>query len=164
MRFRRTKRLRIASAAALLLLLMGVPLLLGLNWPGVRAGAGAPDVARAYASGMNSLEWAALAALPAALVFGFWVLAGQRRLVNLKYLGQNARNRHNLVETLRTFATVLGAAGLIIGSPVGLHRAMIAVLPDLAYGLPLSFLSVNTALICLLVSGALYAAGRIGRY
>lgn len=161
MRFRRTKRLRIASAAVLLLVLMGAPLLLGLGWPSARTEA--PDLARAYAAGMNSLGMAALVALPLAIVFGLWVLAGQRRLVNLKYLGQNARNRHNTIESLRTLATILGGAGLIVGSLTGLYGAMIAARPDIAYGLPLPFLTVELALILLVVSGALYAAGRIGR-
>ncbi len=163
MRYRRTKRLRIASAAALLLLLTGAPLLLGLSWPGAGAGGDVPGVVKAYAIGLNSLGVAALVALPLAIVFLLWLMAGERRLVNLKYLGQNARNRHNLVESLRTLATILGGAGLIIGSLMGLYGAMIVARPDLAGGLP-SFVTLELALICLLASGLLYAAGRIGRY
>jgi hypothetical protein len=164
MRYRRIKRLRIASAAALLLLLAGAPLLLGWVWPANSAGADAPGVAYAFAAGINSLGGAWLAALALALIFGLWLMAGQRRLVNLKYLGQNARNRHNLVETLRTLATIFGGAGLIVGSLAGLYGAMIAVRPDLAYGAPLPFLTFDLALVCFLASGIIYAAGRLGRY
>ncbi len=164
MRFRRTKRLRIASAAALLLLLTGAPLLLGLLWPANGADANVQGVAHAYATGINSLGVAWMVALPLAIVFSLWLMAGQRRLVNLKYLGQNARNRHNLVESLRTFAIILGGAGLIVGSLAGFYGAILAVRPDLAQGLPLPFLTFDLALICLLGSGVLYAAGRLGRY
>lgn len=163
MRYRRTKRLRIISASALLLVLTGSPLLLQLTRPSANPGADPSGIARAYAAGINSLDIAWMVALPIAIVFTLCVMAGQRRLVNLKYLGHNARRRHNLVESLRTFATILGAAGLIVGSLAGLYGAMVAVRPDLAYGLPLPLLTFDTALICMVVSGALYAVGRIGR-
>ena len=163
MRFRRTRRLRIISGATLLLFLAGLPVLLGLTRPGQGAAVETPGAALVYAKGLSSLSIAGLAAIFLAVVFAFWLIAGQHQEVNRKYLGQNARRRHNTVATARTVAVLLGGAGLIVGSLSGLYAGMLQARPDLSARLPLPFFTAELALICLLGGGALYAAGRFGR-
>lgn len=163
MRFSRTKRLRIISGATLLLVLTGLPVLLGLTRPAPGTGAEAPGVAVIYTSGLSSLGIAGWVAFGFAVIFGLWLLAGQRQEVNRKFLGRNARRRHNLVATLRTLAIIIGGAGLIVGSLSGLYAAMVHARPDVYYQLPLPFFTTQIALIGLLGGGALYAAGRFGR-
>lgn len=163
MRFSRTKRLRIISGATLLLFLTGLPVMLGLTRPAPGVEVEAPRVALIYASGLSSLGVAGLVALVFAAGFSFWLIAGQRQEVHRKYLGRNARRRHNLVATLRTLAIIFGAAGLIVGSLSGLYAAIIQARPDLYDQLPLPFFTAQLALIGLLGGGSLYAAGRIGR-
>ena len=124
MRFSRTKRLRIISGATLLLFLAGLPVMLGLTRPAPGATAEIPGVAVIYTSGLSSLGVAGLVAFVLAVLFGLWLIAGQRQEVHRKYLGRSARRRHNFVATLRTLGIVLGAAGLIVGSLSGLYAAM----------------------------------------
>lgn len=163
MRFSRPKRLRIISGATLLLLLTGLPALLGLTRPAPGIEAEAPGVAVIYTTGLSSLGVAGLAAFVLAVVFGFWLIAGQRQEVHRRYLGRSARRRHNLVATLRTLAIIIGAAGLIVGSLSGLYAAMIHARPDAYYQLPLPVFTAQLAMIGLLGGGCLYAAGRLGR-
>lgn len=163
MRFYKTRRLRIISVASLLLVLTGLPLVLGLTRPAGDVAGETPGLVLAYASGLSSLGLAGLVSLILAVVFGLCVLAGRRRAVGLVYLGVNARNHHNLVETGRMLAIVVGAAGLIVGSLAGLYAAMIHARPDLYTQLPLPFLTAELAFGSLFGGGALYALGRIGR-
>lgn len=163
MRFYRTRRLRIISGATLLLFLAGLPVLLGLTRPAQGVGGETPGVALVYAHGLSSLSIAGLASLCLALVFAVWLIAGQHQQVNRKYLGRNARRRHNTVATLRTLAIILGAAGLIVGSLSGLYAGMLQARPDLYQALPLPFFTAELALICLIGGGGLYAVGRLGR-
>lgn len=163
MRFYKTRRLRIISGASLLLILTGIPVLLGLTRPADGIATEAPGIARVYAHGVSSLGIAGIAAFGFAVVFALWLLAGQRQEVNRKFLGKNARRRHNAVATLRTMAIILGAAGLIVGSLSGLYAAMIQARPDVYNQLPLPFFTAELALISLLGGAALYAAGRLGR-
>jgi hypothetical protein len=97
------------------------------------------------------------------VVFVLWVLTGDRKLVNRKYLHGGVRARVNLVASLRTLAIVIGAAGLIVGSLAGFYAALVAARPDLAYDLSLQFFTFELALGCMLGGGALYALGRFGR-
>ena len=163
MHFYKTRRLRIVSVASLLLFLAGIPVLLSLTRPAAGAHADAPAAAVAYAHGLSSLSIAGIAALGLAIVFGVGVVANQRQEVNRKYLGKNARRHHGAIATLRTLATVLGGAGLIVGSLLGLHAGIIQARPDLQNVLALPFFTAELALISLLGGGALYAAGRLGR-
>lgn len=164
MQFRRPRRLRIISGASLLLLLTTVPLALGLTRPS-NAGIGEPPgVVAVYASGLASLGWAGFAAAALAFVLGALLIRSQRQDVHRRFLGESARRRHNLAETSRTFAVILGAAGLIVGSLSGLYAAMMQARPDLATSLPLPFFTAEFALTALLGGGALYAIGRIGRF
>ncbi len=163
MKFRRAKRLHIISGASLLLVLTGLPLVLGLTRPPEPGLGETPGIVVVYAKGLASLGWAGILAAVLAVVLGGWVILGQRQEVHRRYLGANARRRHNLTETARTIAIIFGAAGLIIGSMSGLYAAMMHARPDLYYSLPLPFFTAELALTCLLGGGALYAAGRIGR-
>lgn len=163
MRFYKTRRLRIISGASLLLILTGIPALLGLTRPAEGIATETPGIVRVYTSGMSSLGTAGLVAFAFAVVFALWLLAGQRQEVNRRFLGKNARRRHGAVATLRTLAIIIGAAGLIVGSLSGLYAAMIHARPDAYNQLPLPFFTAQLALIGLLGGGALYAAGRIGR-
>lgn len=163
MNFARTRRLRIISGASLLLFLIGLPVLLGFTRPAAGHDAELPGFVAAYGHGLSSLGVAGIAAFCLALVFGAWLLAGQRKEVGRKYLGASARRRHNREETARTLAITIGAAGLIIGSLAGFYAALIHARPDLYHELPLPFLTPQVALMGLLGGGALYAAGRIGR-
>ena len=163
MRFYRTRRLRIVSGATLLLFLAGLPVLLGLTRPGNGAAGEAPGVALVYTHGLSSLSIAGLAAICLAVVFALWLIAGQHQEVNRRYLGRNARTRHNTVATLRTLAIILGGAGLIVGSLSGLYAGILQARPDLYTRLPLPFFTAELALICLIGGATLYAAGRLGR-
>lgn len=163
MRFSRTKRLRIASGASLLLLLAGLPVLLGLTRPPRGSSPEAPALVAAYADGLASLGWAGLVSAAFALLFALWLIWGQREAVNRRYLGRSARRHHNRVETARTLGIIFGAAGLIVGSLAGLYAAMIHARPESYNQLPLPFFTAELALAALFGGGALYAAGRIGR-
>lgn len=163
MQYRRPRRLRIISGASLLLFLAGLPLFLGLTRPPEGADTEAPGLVLIYTSGLASLGWAGLAAGILAIPLAVWLIIGQRREVHRRYLGQAARRRHNAVETARTLAIIIGAAGLIVGSLSGLYAAMMQARPDLYYNLPLPFFTAQLAMIGLLGGGTLYAAGRIGR-
>ncbi len=162
-RARRTNRIRIAMGASLFLALAGAPLLLGFTRPSPGAATELPQLVGVYVSGFSSLGLAGLVALPLALLFSVWLMAGQRRDVNRRWLQQTARNRRNLVETGRTLAIIAGSVGLIVGSLSGLYATFIAARPDLQYELPIPFFTFEFAIPCLLIGGALYAAGRIGR-
>ena len=162
MRRHRTRRYRFFMVGSLLAL--GVsPLVLLWTRPKPGAATEVPGMVDVYASGLNSLGVAAYVALPLAVIFLLWLMAGERREVNRKYLNQGARDRVNFVASLRTMSIILGAAGIIIGSLSGLYAAMIAPRPDLQYELPLPFFTFQLALYCLLGGGALYAIGRVGR-
>lgn len=163
MRFRDPKRLRIVSGASLLLLLTGLPAMLVLTRPPAGNVGEPPGFVTAYANSLSSLGSAGIAAFCLAVIFGLWLLAGQRKEVGRKYLAAKARRRANLEETARTLAIVVGAAGLIVGSLAGLYAAMTNARPELYFQLPLPFFTAQLALIGLLGGGALYAAGRVGR-
>ena len=162
MRRHRTKRLRVFMVGSLAALAVSPLVLL---WTRPRSGAAneIPGLVGVYASGLNSLGVVAFVALPLAVIFLLWLMAGERREVNRKYLAQGARNRVNFVAGLRTMSIVLGAAGIIIGCLAGLYAGMIAARPDLQYELPIPFFTFQLALVCLLGGGALYAIGRVGR-
>jgi hypothetical protein len=149
--------------AGLLLVLVGSPLLLGFTRPAPNAGTEVLGFVGAYTSGLNSLGVAGLVALPLAIVFALWLMAGERRLVNRKYLAQGARNRVNALASLRTLAIILGAAGLIVGSLAGLYAAMIAMRPDLYSELPIPFFTFGLAIPTFLGGLVLYVLGRVGR-
>jgi hypothetical protein len=163
MRYRDPKRLRIISGASVLLLLVGVPVVVGLTrWAPDPAG-DPPGIMATYAQGLSSLGMAGLSAAILAAIFGILLFLSQRRDVGRKYLQVSSRRRRNLVEDARTVAIIVGAAGLIIGSLAGLYAAMIHARPDLADRLALPFMTPQLALSGLLGGGLLYAAGRIGR-
>ncbi len=163
MRFYKTRRLRIVSAASILLVLTGLPVVLGLTRHDASA-FGPPAVVVAYASGLSSMAVAGLVSFGLALAFGAWLLAGKRQAIGRKYYAA-ARGRalHTLKETGRTFAIVLGAAGVIVGSLVGLYAAMLHARPDLAMRMDLPLLTADLAIPGLLGGGALYVLGRLGR-
>lgn len=163
MQFRQTRRLRIISGASLLLFLTGLPLVLGLTRPPKPGLGEVPGIVVVYTHGLASLGWAGILAAALAVVLASWVILGQRQEVHRRYLGANARRRHNFTETARTIAIIFGAAGLIVGSLSDLYAAMMHARPDLYYSLPLPFFTAELALTCLLGGGVLYAAGRIGR-
>ncbi len=163
MQFRPPRRLRIISGASLLLFLSGLPLALGLTRPADTALGETPGIVAIYTSGLASLGWAGVAAALLAIVLGARLILSQRYEVHLRYLGAGARRRHNLSETARTLAVILGAAGLIVGSLSGLYAAMMQARPDLYSSMPLPFFTAELALTGLLGGGSLYALGRIGR-
>ncbi len=163
MRFYKPRRLRIASGALLLLTVSGLPVLLGLTRPQPSDAGDTPGVVLVYTHGLSSLGPAGLVALVLAMIFGAWLLAGQRKEVNHKYLSRRARRWHNAIATLCTLAITVGGASLIVGSLSGLHIAMMQARPDLYDQLALPFLTGQLALICLVSGGALYAAGRLDR-
>jgi hypothetical protein len=165
LRFRkpRTQRFRIAMGAAMFAALAGAPLFLGLTRPALPAPQPEPGVAGLYVHGLNSMGVAGMVAMPLALLFCFWLIAGQSREVGRRYLNPGARNRRNLVENARTFAIIFGSVGIIVGSLSGLYSAMMVARPDLYMELPIPFFTFSLAIPCLLIGGALYAAGRINR-
>jgi hypothetical protein len=162
MRRHRTRRYRFFMVGSLAALAVS-PLVLLWTRPRPGVAAEVPGVVDVYASGLNSLGVAAFVALPLAVVFLLWLLAGERREVNRKYLNQGARDRVNFVAFLRTMSIILGATGIIVGCLSGLYAAMIAARPDLQYELPIPFFTFQLALYSLLGGGALYAIGRVGR-
>ena len=93
---RRTNRLRIVLDAGVLFLLAGAPILLGATRPGSGAHADVPGMLDVYTSGFHSLGVASMVALPLAMLFALWLMAGERRLVNRKYLHGNARRPRQL--------------------------------------------------------------------
>jgi len=161
MLFYRTRPLRIISGTTLLLFLAGLPLVLGLTRPAT-VDAEAPGIVVVYAKGLTSLSIAGLVALVFAVIFSFWLIAGQREEIHRKYLGKSARRHHNMIATLRMLAVTIGGAGLIVGTLSGLYGAMIHARPETSTQLPLPFLTMELALIGLLGGGFLYALGRIG--
>ena len=163
MRFRDPKRLRIVSGATLLLLLAGVPVLLGLTRPAPGHHAETPELVKIYASGLTSMGWGGWTALGLAALFALWLLIGQRQHVNRRYLSRSARNFHNLVETLRSLAIIFGAAAIILGSLAGLYAAMVSARPDLLAYLPYPLITFPIAVTSMFVGAALYTVGRIGR-
>ena len=122
-----------------------------------------PGFVGVYTHGLTSLGVAGMVAGAFALLFSFWLVAGQNREVGRRYLGPSARNRRNLVENARTFAIIFGGVGIIVGSLSGLYAAMMVARPDLYVELPIPFFTFSLAIPCLLIGGALYAAGRINR-
>ncbi len=163
MRTRKTNRLRIVFGAALFIVLAGVPLLLGLTRHPADAPPEVPSIVGVYALGLSSLGFAGLVSIPLAMVFALWLIAGQRREVNRRWLQQSARNRRNFVEFARTFAIIGGAAGIIVGSLSGLYAALVTARPELYDELPLPALNFQFAIPALLIGGLLYAVGRTGR-
>lgn len=163
MRTRKTNRLRMLFGAALFLVLAGAPLLLGLTRPSPADPADVPRTVDVYATGLASLGVAGLVAIPLAMIFALWLIAGQHREVNRRWLQQHARNRRNFVETARSLAVIFGAAGIIVGSLAGLYAALVTARPDLYDELPLPFLNFQLAIPCVIFGGLVYAAGRIGR-
>jgi hypothetical protein len=163
MRHHRTnKRLRVFRVGGFAALALS-PLVLLWTRPKAGAATEVPGMVDVYASGLNSLGVAAFVALPLAAIFLLWLMAGERREVNRKYLNQGARDRVNFVAFLRTMSIILGAAGIIIGCLAGLYSGMIAARPDLQYELPIPFFNLQVAIYSFLGGGALYAIGRIGR-
>jgi len=163
MRYRDPKRLRIISFASVLLVLTGLPAIVGLTRLAPDPAGAPPGIVTTYTSGLSALGGAGLAATGLAILFGVWLFISQRRDVGRVYLMASARRRRNLVEDARTLAVILGASGLIIGSLAGLYAGMIQARPDLVERFPLPFLTPGLAIGCLLGGGLLYAAGRFGR-
>jgi hypothetical protein len=163
MRYSRTKRLRIISGATLLLFLTGLPVVLGLTRPAPGSDSDVPGVVAVYAGGLSSLGIAGIVSCCLAILFGGWLIAGQREAVNRRFLGKNARRHHNFIETARILAIILGVAGIIVGSLSGFYAAMMHARPDLYAALPLPFFTAELALIGLFGGGGLYALGRIDR-
>jgi hypothetical protein len=163
MRTRKTHRLRIFFGATLFLVLVGAPLLLGLTSPSAEAAPEIPSMVGVYALGLSSLGTAGLVAIPLAMVFALWLIAGQRREVNRRWLQQSSRNRRNFVETARTLAVIFGAAGIIVGTLAGLYAALIAARPELYDQMPLPFFTFQLTIPSVIFGGLIYAAGRIGR-
>jgi hypothetical protein len=165
LRFRnpRTQRFRIAMGAAMFAALAGAPLVLGLTRPAEPAAQLDPGIVGVYTHGLTSLGVAGIVAGVLGLIFCIGLMAGQSRQVGLRYLGKSARNRRNLVESARTFAIIFGSVGIIVGSLSGLYAAMMLARPDLYVELPIPFFTFSLAIPCLLIGGALYAAGRINR-
>lgn len=164
MRFHRTRRLRIISGASLLLVLTGVPVFLGLTRPQSDT-LETPGLVSAYANGLSSLQIAGLISLCLATLFGLWLLAGKRQAIDRKYYAASSgRGIHRLKEAARTLATILGAAGIIVGSLAGLYAAMLHARPDLADRLLLPFMTAELALTSLIGGSMLYALGRLGRF
>lgn len=163
MRYRDPKRLRIISGASVLLVLTGLPVVIGLTRFLPVGSAQPPGIMTAYTSGLSSIGGATLIATTLAILFGICLLVNQRRDVGRKYLMASSRRRRNLVEDARMFAVVLGTSGIIIGSLGGLYAAMLHARPDLAGRLALSPLSAELALSCLLGGALLYISGRFGR-
>lgn len=161
MRTARPNRFRIYMGAGLLILLAAAPMLLGFARPAGRADV--PGLFGVYTHGLTSLGIAGMVALPLAVIFALWLMAGERRAVNRKYLHGSARARVNFFQSLRTLAIVGGAAGLIVGSLAGLYALIVAARPEVAFELPLPFFTLQLAGTCLLVGGLLYALGRAGR-
>lgn len=162
MRRHRGNRHRVLMVGSLVALAVS-PLVLLWTRPKPGVATEVPGMVDVYASGLNSLGVAAYVALPLAVIFLLWLMAGERREVNRKYLNQGARNRVNFVAGLRTLSIILGAAAIIIGCLAGLYTAMIAARPELQYELPIPFFNFQIALYSLLGGGALYAIGRVGR-
>jgi hypothetical protein len=163
MRYRDPKRLRIISFASVMLVLVGLPVIVGLTRFAPDPAGTPPGIATTYAAGLSALGGASLAATVLALLFGVWLFVSQHRDVGRKYLMPSSRRRRYLVEDARTLAIVLGTAGLIIGSLAGLYAAMLHARPDLMDRLALPFLTPGLAIGGLLAGGLLYAAGRFGR-
>lgn len=159
MRSYKPRRLGIVSGALLLLILAGLPVLLGLTRP---QPGDAPGVVLVYTHGLSSLGSTGMVALGLAVIFGAWLLAKQRKEVNRKYLSRSARRWHNTIAALRTLAITVGGASLIAGSLSGLYIAMMQARPDLYDQLALPFVTGQLAVICLVGGGGLYAAGRLG--
>jgi hypothetical protein len=149
--------------AGLLLVLVGLPLLLGVTAPAPSAKTEVLGFVGMYASGLNSLGVAGLVALPLAILFALWLMAGERRQVNRKYLVQSARNRVNALHSLRTLAIILGASGLIVGTLAGLYATMIAMRPELYFELPIPVFTFGLAIPCFLGGLVVYVLGRLGR-
>lgn len=161
MRFYKTRRLRIISGASLLLLLIGIPVWLGFTGPRGGGIVDAPGFVTAYTTGVSSLGIAGFVAFAFALMFSLWLLNSQSHHVGQKYVG---RRRRDIVESLRTIAIILGAAGLIVGSLAGLYAAMVHARPDLYHELPLPGFTAELALISLFGGAVVYSAGRLGRW
>jgi hypothetical protein len=160
---RKTHRLRIFFCTALFLALAGGPLLLGLTRPSPEAASSVPMMAGVYASGLTSLGLAGLVSIPLAAIFSLWLIAGQRNEVNRRWLQQSSRDRRNFVETARTLAILLGAAGIIIGSLAGLYATLTTLRPELYAMLPMPFLTFQNAIPAVILGGLLYSVGRIAR-
>ena len=166
LRFRnpRTQRFRIAMGVAMFATLAGAPLILGLTRPAPSATqSDVPDIVGVYTHGLSSMGVAGMVAGVLGLLFCIGLMVGQNRLVGLRYLGKSARGRRTLVEGARTFAIIFGGVGLIVGSLSGLYAAMVVARPEVYFDLPIPFFTFSLAIPCLLIGGALYAAGRINR-
>jgi hypothetical protein len=149
--------------AAMFATLAGAPIFLSLTRPAFRASQPDPGIAGLYTHGLNSMGVAGMVALPLALLFCAWLIAGQSREVGRRYLNPGARNRRNLVENARAFAVIFGGVGIIVGSLAGLYAAMMVARPDLYVELPIPVFTFSLAIPCVLIGGAFYAAGRINR-
>ena len=163
MRFRDPKRLRIISGASVLLLLTGLPMIVGLTRFVPDPSAKPPGIMATYASGLTALSGAVMMASVLSVLFAIWHFVNLRRDVGRKYLMQSSRRRRNLVEDARTVGIILGVAGLIIGSLAGLYASMVHARPDLVNVMPALHVSAELAIGCLFGGALLYIAGRFGR-
>ena len=79
----RTQRLRLAMGGLMFAALAGAPLVLGLTRPAPEAKAtietDVPGMVGVYTHGLSSLGVAGLVALPLAMIFAVWLMAGQAR-------------------------------------------------------------------------------------
>jgi protein-S-isoprenylcysteine O-methyltransferase Ste14 len=163
MRFRDPKRLRIISGASVLLLLTGLPVMVGLSRFLPDASTQPPGIMATYATGLTALGGAVVGASVLSVLFIIWHFINQRRNVGRKYLMQRSRRRRNLVEDARSLAIILGVTGLIIGSLAGLYASMMHARPDMVGRLPLPHLTGELAITCLFVGALLYISGRFDR-
>lgn len=163
MRYRDPKRLRIISFASVMLVLVGLPVIVGLTRIAPDPAGTPPGIATTYTAGLSALGGTSLAASVLAVLFGIWHFINQHRDIGRKYLMASSRRRRYLVEDARALAILLGAAGLVIGALAGLYAAMLHARADLVDQLALPFLTADLALGSLLGGGLLYAAGRFGR-
>jgi hypothetical protein len=163
MRFRDPKRLRIISGASVLLLLTGLPVMVGLSGFLPDASTQPPGILATYATGLTALGGTVVGASVLSVLFAIWHFIKLRRDVGRKYLMQSSRRRRNLVEDARTVAIILGVTGLIIGSLAGLYASMMHARPDLVGRLPLPHLTTELAIICLFGGALLYILGRFDR-
>ena len=99
MRFRDPKRLRIISGASVLLLLTGLPMIVGLTRFVPDPSAKPPGIMATYASGLTALSGAVIMASVLSVLFAIWHFVNLRRDVGRKYLMQSSRRRRSTRST-----------------------------------------------------------------
>ena len=105
MRFRDPKRLRIISVASVLLLLTGLPMLVGLTRFVPDPSAQPPGILATYASGLSALSGAAIMASVRSVLFAIWHFVNLRRDVGRKHVMQSSPRTTTLVGATPTAGT-----------------------------------------------------------